>query len=151
MSEGRNGNLAGYLARCTSFGLIWPSLDRPQCTNFDFYPKMIRVHGKTRTLGTRAGHVIQSWVGEGGSMLPLREMNGKTCQWNTRRESVNKQKQWLTLSGIEVMTVGWAVGDPNCLSKLTNVGIHACTLGSTHVSRLASETRTSHLLSRTST
>lgn len=93
---------------------------------------------------------VGSWS-EGENVLLQREMNGKTCQWNTRRESVNKQNRWLTLSGIGDMTVGGGAGYPSCLrclSKLTNVGIHACTQGPTHVSHSVGVTRTSRLLSK---
>lgn len=54
--------------------------------------------GKTLVLDRKEAHsiLIQGFVKESGRgedcTSPASEVNGKTCQWNTRRELVNKQR-----------------------------------------------------------
>lgn len=61
---------------------------------------------------------------------PVSEVNGKTCQWNTRREPVNKQSSESAFLGWEREKVQgvWGTKLPSLLPrpKSTNVGIHAC-------------------------
>lgn len=90
----RNGSLADYLSRCISVGLFRVSLKHPQCSNFDFCPKMSRVYGKTGTLKTCAGHAIQSGVGERGRACRRSE------KWMEKHvNGTQGGSQWINRSG----------------------------------------------------